>query len=105
VKNGTTKIAQLNYPYNKGEGRVRNYNADEDRRTDFLNNIGASIADITMEFWGVKATGSDNDTAQIFGIDPLWREDNRTISWDEWWGLQESVFDDSTLFPLGLCKC
>lgn len=82
VRNGTTTIAPLNFPYNKGIGKQRNYNSDEDLRIEWLNEFAATIVDITMDLWGIEIRGLDNDTGVIWGIDPLWQEDGRIISWD-----------------------
>ena len=102
IVKGVSTIQPLNYPYNKGVGKQRNINADEDTRSDFLAAIGRSLKDITQDLWGLQAQGFDNDTASIWGIDPLWQEDGRVVSWDQFWGNPTSRFDVQTLLPLGL---
>ncbi|KAA8904616.1 copper amine oxidase [Sphaerosporella brunnea] len=99
---GVTKLEPLNWPFNKGEGKQRNYNADEDTRSVFLAYLGANMSDITTALWGQKMTGGPNDTLSIWGIDPLWQEDGRIVSWDQFWGNPTGGFDSSTLLPLGL---
>ena len=48
VANGSTTVAPLNYPYNKGRGYQRIYNLDTEALTVFTYTIGASIADLTQ---------------------------------------------------------
>lgn len=58
VSNETT-LQPLNYPFNKGVGMQRIYNADADAYMTFLANISASVEDILMEmFNGVSMTSS-----------------------------------------------
>jgi primary-amine oxidase len=102
VVSGVTKLEPLNYPYNKGQGWQRNYNPDEDARADFLTEIGNDVSDITMVLWGDSLTGADNDTLTLWGIDPLWQEDGKIVSWDTFWGVPTGDFDSSTLLPMGL---
>ena len=98
-----TTVEPLNYPYNSGAGRARNYNPDEDARRGFLIEFATNISDITLDLWGKALLGDkENDTLTIWGIDPLWVEDGRVISWDQFWGVPTAVFDDSTLLPTGL---
>ncbi|KZT51209.1 amine oxidase [Calocera cornea HHB12733] len=97
-----TTAEPLSYPYTKGPGSAHNYAADDDARNDFINSFGAELADITLALWNGTAMGLDNDTMSIWGIDPLWQEDGRTISWDGFWNNNNDVYDDSTLLPLGL---
>lgn len=99
---GVTTIEPLNYPYNKGKGIARNYNADEDSRAKFLVEVGKNISDITMGLWGVKMTGAEDDPLSIWGIDPLWQEDGRIISWEQFWGVPTGEFASYSLLPMGL---
>lgn len=46
--------------------------------------------------------GLDNDTMSIWGVDPLWHENGRIISWNTFWGNPTSFYDTSTLLPMGL---
>lgn len=58
VSNQTT-LQPLNYPYNKGVGYQRIYNADPDLYNEFLVNISASVEDILMTMMnGVSLTSS-----------------------------------------------
>lgn len=50
VSNETT-LEPLNYPFNKGVGMQRIYNADADAYLVFLANISASVEDILMEMF------------------------------------------------------
>lgn len=49
-----------------------------------------------------QVTGADNDTGDIWGIDPLWQDDDKIIRWDAFWNLADDDFDAETLLPLGL---
>lgn len=104
VVNGTTTWTPLEYSTTrKTAGRVRNLDADSDTvYSDWLYKIGADIADITMDLWGGMAVGGDNDTLDIWGIDPLWQDDGRIVRWDTFWHFPVDKFDAETLLPLGL---
>lgn len=103
VKNGTTKWEPLEYPYTrKTQGRVRNLDADDTLQQSWLYNLSASISDITLDLWNGTALGLDNDTLDIWGIDPLWQDDGRIVRWDTWWNYPVDEFDAETLLPLGL---
>ncbi|KIN07075.1 hypothetical protein OIDMADRAFT_21986 [Oidiodendron maius Zn] len=103
VKNGTTKWEPLEYPYTrKTQGHVRNLDADDTLQQSWLYNLSASISDITLDLWNGTALGLDNDTLDIWGIDPLWQDDGRIVRWDTWWNYPVDEFDAETLLPLGL---
>jgi len=105
IDNKTTTWEPLTYPYTKNNGgKVRNLDADSDDAlySEWLYVIGASVADITLDLWNLTATGADNDTADIWGIDPLWQDDDKIIRWDAFWNVPEDDFDAETLLPLGL---
>ncbi|KAK0321282.1 hypothetical protein LTR82_007734 [Friedmanniomyces endolithicus] len=104
VTNGTTTWQPLEYPYTrKTGGSIRNLDADSDTMmTDFIYPITANISDITMDLWGGAATGADNDTLDVWGIDPVWQYDNKLTRWDTFWNKNTDVFDAETLLPLGL---
>ena len=57
VSNQTT-VQPLNYPFNKGVGRQRIYNADAGAYGDFLANISASVEDILMQMFNGVSTAS-----------------------------------------------
>ncbi|KKA26891.1 hypothetical protein TD95_003263 [Thielaviopsis punctulata] len=104
VQNGTT-WQPLTFPYTKkNEGRVRNLDADADDvlYTEWLYKIGASIQDITLDLWNGTFLGLENDTMDLWGIDPLWQDNGRIIRWDGFWNYPDSGFDSETLLPLGL---
>ncbi|KAK0820778.1 hypothetical protein LTR75_001364 [Friedmanniomyces endolithicus] len=104
VTNGTTTWQPLEYPYTrKTGGSIRNLDADSDIiMTDFIYPITANISDITMDLWGGAAMGADNDTLDVWGIDPVWQYDNKLTRWDTFWNKNTDVFDAETLLPLGL---
>lgn len=105
LDNATTTWTPLTYPLTKkNDGKVRNLGADDDDAlyTDWLYPISASIADITLDLWNGTALGLDNDTMDIWGIDPLWQEDGRIVRWDTFWNYPNDDFDAETLLPLGL---
>lgn len=96
--------APLTYPYTKqADGKIRNLGADDDGALydDWLYVIGADVADITTELWNGTCTGADDDTLDIWGIDPLWQDDG-VYRWDGFFNLPTSDFDSETLLPLGL---
>lgn len=105
LRNGSVTWQPLTYPLTKdNEGKVRNLEADSDDKlyTDWIYPISASIADITLDLWNGTSLGLDNDTLDIWGIDPLWQEDGRIIRWDTFWNLPGDFYDTETLSPLGL---
>ncbi|KAI5295697.1 hypothetical protein KEM55_006099, partial [Ascosphaera atra] len=104
VKNGSTTWEPLEFPFTrKTQGRVRNPLADEEiLYGSYFNDVGSSVADITTDLWGGKATGADNDTLSIGGIDPVYQEDGKIEMWCGFSSVPTSSYDDSTLLPLGL---
>lgn len=105
LDNATTTWAPLTYPLTKkNEGKVRNLGADDDDAlyTDWLWPVSATVADITLDLWNGTALGLDNDTMDIWGIDPLWQDDGRVVRWDTFWNYPSDAFDAETLLPLGL---
>ncbi|KAK4540507.1 hypothetical protein LTR36_009145 [Oleoguttula mirabilis] len=104
VKNGTTTWQPLEYPFTrKTGGSIRNLDADSTSlETNWLLKIGVSVSDITLDLWGGTATGADNDTLDIWGIDPLWQYDGKITRWDTFWNYPTDDFDAETLLPLGL---
>lgn len=57
--------------FSKGEGKIRNYNADESTKGEWLKNITLGIEDITLDLWNKTIA---NDDVYLWGIDPLWPE-------------------------------
>merc|ERR1711939_71314 len=94
VVNGTTTWQPLEYPYTrKTGGSIRNLDADSDSLySEYIYKVSASIADITMDLWGGTALGKDNDTLDIWGIDPVWQYDGKLTRWDTFWNLPTDVF-------------
>ncbi|KAL4749209.1 hypothetical protein BDW72DRAFT_195030 [Aspergillus terricola var. indicus] len=99
-----TKWEPLEFPYTrKTQGQVRNVEPDgETVYSEWLFKISASIADITLDLWNGTALGLENDTLDIWGIDPLWQDDGRIVRWDMFWNMADDEFDSETLLPLGL---
>lgn len=106
IDNVTTTIEPLTFPYTrKTEGKVRNLDADLDGDlwNDFLYTITASVLDITLDLWNGSILGLDNDTLDVWGVDPLFQDEVDGITrWDQFWNLPTSEFDSGTLLPLGL---
>lgn len=50
--NGSITVQPLNYIYNKGRGYSRIYDVDEDAIYGWIGEIGAQVANITMELCG-----------------------------------------------------
>lgn len=103
LDNATIGYTPLEYAYTrKTAGQVRNLDASlDDSWSVFLYNVTASILDITLDLWNGSALGLDNDTLDVWGIDPLNQEDG-IIRWDVFWNNPTTEFDSGTLLPLGL---
>lgn len=103
IDNTTTAWEPLEYPYTKKSGgTVRNLDADSGVMfMEWIFPIAASIADITLDLFNGTATGEDNDTMAIWGIDPMWQDDGRVVRFDAFWNI-DTNFDAGTLLPLGL---
>jgi len=104
IQNGSTSWQPLDYPYTrKTQGQIRNLDADSDTTMqEWLWNTSSTVQDITLDLWDGTAIGADNDTLDIWGIDPLWQDDGRVIRWDTFWNFPTDEFDAETLLPLGL---
>ncbi len=100
VDNTTTTWQPLEYTLTKkNSGKVRNLDADDlTLYSKWLYIVSASISDITLDLWNGTALGLDNDTLDIWGIDPLWQDDGRIIRWDTFWNLPTDDFDAETLW-------
>lgn len=105
INNATVSWSPLTYPLTKkNDGKVRNLDADgEDALySDWIYPISTTVADITLDLWNGTALGLDNDTLDIWGIDPLWQDDGRIVRWDTFWNYATDEYDAETLLPLGL---
>lgn len=103
IRNETTTWQPLEYSHTrKTGGSVRSLDADYDTMNSFIMNITGSISDITMSLWGGYANGSDDDTLDVWGVDPLWQDDGKLINWLTFWNHPTDEFDATTLLPLGL---
>ncbi|RDW88702.1 putative copper amine oxidase [Coleophoma cylindrospora] len=103
VSNVTTRMQPLTYPYTRQtEGKIRNLDADSNTLySEWLYKVSASILDITLDLFNGSVLGLDNDTLDVWGIDPLWQYDG-VIRWDTFWSLPTTEMDSGTLLPLGL---
>ncbi|GAA5960930.1 hypothetical protein JCM3765_007545 [Sporobolomyces pararoseus] len=83
----------------KGSSKINNHDADSDAVEEWMRTevITPEIDEIVETLLGAKSEKFD-----IWGIDPLWYEDGRTISWRGLWSIPESIFDGETLLPQGL---
>lgn len=64
IINGNTTYSPLNYIYNKGQGYQRVYDIDEDALDEFMGEVGASVAYITLDlFNGVSLKSPIFETA------------------------------------------
>ncbi|CAI6089956.1 unnamed protein product [Clonostachys chloroleuca] len=104
IVNGTTHWEPLEYPFTrKSQGRVRNLDADADTLFDkWVHNVSATISDITLDMWNATALGLDNDTLSIWGIDPVYQDDDRILRWDAFWSIPRGIFDTGSIMPMGL---
>lgn len=105
LDNATVSWTPLEYSLTKKNGgKVQNLEADSDDTlySQWIYPISASVSDITLDLWNGTGLGLDNDTLDIWGIDPLWQDDGRIVRWDTFWSFPTSTFDSETLLPLGL---
>ncbi|KAI5363237.1 putative copper amine oxidase [Septoria linicola] len=107
VQNGTTTWQPLEYTHTrKTGGSVRNLDASHDSYHTWITNITGTISDITLDLWGGFANGSDNDTLDVWGIDPLWQDEEdgqlKLTYWATFWNQMTEGYDTQTLLPLGL---
>ncbi|KAL8363430.1 hypothetical protein RB601_009280 [Gaeumannomyces tritici] len=102
----TTSWSPLAYPFTKASGgRVRNLEADagESLHERWLYRHTRDIADVTRDLLNGTLLGRRNDTLEIWGIDPLWQEDDgRVRRWDTLWNLPTDYSDAQTLLPTGI---
>jgi primary-amine oxidase len=104
IVNETTTWEPLEYPFTrKTEGKVRNLDADTDALYgEWHAAVSGSIADITLDLWNATALGLDNDTLTIWGIDPVYQDDDRILRWDAYWSIPDNIFDTGSMMPMGL---
>ncbi|KAF7361132.1 Amine oxidase [Mycena sanguinolenta] len=108
ISNAST-YESLDWATTSGSAKIRNYNADDDLLTQWNFDVTATVADIVLDLLNGTATGSDDDTFDILGIDPLWMEEidgeERVILWNTYWRFPSgkyAIFDGETLLPQGL---
>ncbi|KAF7196652.1 Membrane primary amine oxidase [Pseudocercospora fuligena] len=107
IVNGTTIWQPLEFDLTrKTGGSVRNLDASSDTQSAWIHNITGSISDITMNLWGGFANGSDAGTLDVWGIDPLWQDEDdgnsKLTYWATFWNHPVDEMDAETLLPLGL---
>ncbi|GAA6007466.1 hypothetical protein JCM11491_004172 [Sporobolomyces phaffii] len=81
----------------KGTSRIRNHDADAEKVDEFIAKITSDVDDIVEKLLGAKS-----ETFAIWGIDPLWRENDRVISWRGFFQIPTTIYDGNTLLPQGL---
>ncbi|KAH7394285.1 putative copper amine oxidase [Pyrenochaeta sp. MPI-SDFR-AT-0127] len=97
VSNQTT-IQPLDFLYNKGQGKIRMYDAESEQTNAWDKAIGESVAGVTKALWNATL----NDTLTLQAINPYWLDDDRVIVWKGFSNTPTSDFDTGTLLPLGL---
>jgi len=105
VQLNVTKWVPLDYYHTrKTQGQVQNLNADDDVvRSELIFPTSASIKDITFDLWKGTALGLDNDTIEIWGIDPLGQdEDGQITSWYMFTHMSTTPFATNSITSLGL---
>ncbi|BGP20022.1 hypothetical protein JCM10213_000596 [Rhodosporidiobolus nylandii] len=85
------------YRSTKGSSRIRRFDADDDKLNEFYTAAYAEIDDIVEALLG--APSSDFD---CWGIDPVWHEDGKVLSWVGLWAVPDAVFDSETILPQGI---
>lgn len=103
VKQTVTQWAPMGFDWTRDTmGKVRNLYADYVTLEEWMFNVSATIADITLDLWNGTALGLDNDTMEIIGFDPMWQDDDRVVRWDTFWNKPVDEFDVWSVLPLGL---
>ncbi|KAJ6545811.1 copper amine oxidase, partial [Mycena vulgaris] len=96
ISNAST-YASLDWLTTSGSAKIRNYNAGVSFQI---------VADIILDLLNGTATGSDDDDFDIWGIDPLWREEidgeEHIILWNTYWRYpsgKDALFDGKPFCP------
>ncbi|KAE8553836.1 hypothetical protein EYB25_002374 [Talaromyces marneffei] len=99
-----TTVQPLNYPFNKGVGRQRIYNADAGAYGDFLANVSKSVEDILMEMFNGTFTNSPGDFLGLGPSDPLWIDDvtGAVTTWNEYTTSPTDIYGTGSLLRSGL---
>lgn len=97
-----TTYAPLSYTTTKGTSKIRIYDLDSGALYDWIySTITTPEQDIILDLCNGTALGSDDDTLDVWGIDPLWHEEGRVVSWMTFWRYA-TLADGETLMPQGL---
>ncbi|GAA5827592.1 hypothetical protein JCM11251_001748 [Rhodosporidiobolus azoricus] len=96
VSNETTAVP-YHFRTTTGSSRIRNFDADQDATYDMQTAAAEEVNDIVLDLLGKNAS-----SYSLWGIDPLWHEDGKVISWSQFWGEPDTIFDGQTLLPQGL---
>ncbi|KAM0789976.1 hypothetical protein ACM66B_005309 [Microbotryomycetes sp. NB124-2] len=84
-----------------GSGKQLNFDADSNDVYDWML---SEMEPLTEVYKGLT-NGYGPQNLSHWGIDPLWRENGRTIKWVVAWGDPENGFNGQTLLPQGIyCK-
>ncbi|GAA5979366.1 hypothetical protein JCM11641_005014 [Rhodosporidiobolus odoratus] len=92
-----TTVSPYSFRTTKGTSKQRRYDAEEDTQYEVYAEVAAEVDDVIEAILGAPSSEFD-----IWGINPLWHEDGKVITWVGFWGVPENVFDAETLLPQGL---
>jgi primary-amine oxidase len=93
----------------EGGAKIRVYDADSEALYEAYTAISIENADLVMDLLNLTVNGTDADTGDMWGIDPLWHEvddegNSHVITWLTFWRYPTTdfYFDGETLLPQGL---
>jgi primary-amine oxidase len=97
-----TSYEKLGYTSTKGSSKILNYDADSDALYEYIYSITSGVQDIVQDLCNGTVTGAEDDTLDVWGIDPLWHENSRVMNWLGFWRYDDIGSDGETLLPQGL---
>ena len=99
-----TGVQPLTFIYNKDIPIQRVYNADEEAIDSFIRDFtdDNDVSAVMKILLGDVYEGEDEGTLSVWGIDPIWHEDDSVVSWYQFARKPTSTFDVETLLPQGL---
>lgn len=65
-----TSYQPLGYTSTKGSSKILNYDADSDALYEFIYSITSDVKDIVLDLCNGTAVGGEEDTLDVWGIDP-----------------------------------
>lgn len=77
-------------------------NSDWEAEYDWQVEITTSVADITLDLWGLSMTGEENDTIWTQGSDPYIQDRGRRKTWAQLWQSGDEETNSNAPLPLGL---